>query len=111
MAKDSKGHGSNARGGMSVPDQHQHRIAVDTVKNPMKGFLGGPNAAQAEAILRNKYGYNDAAINRIKNWVNEPKIGGPGMKGSPVGSKSSEYWSAKSLATFHGIPTDHLESK
>jgi hypothetical protein len=113
MAKDAGGHGSEGRsGGMSVPDKHQHAIAVDTVKNPMKGFLGGPNAAQAEATLRNKFGYNDAAINRLKSWDNEPRLGGPNSaKGAPAGSKSSEYWSAKSLATYHGIDTDHLKGQ
>lgn len=67
MAKDAKGHGSETRGSMSVPDRHQHSIARDTVKNPLKGvFLGGPSAAQAEDTLRSKFGYNDAAIAKLK---------------------------------------------
>lgn len=67
MAKDAKGHGSDGRGSMSVPDRHQHNIAVDTVKNPMKGvFLGGPSAAEAEATLRGKFGYSDSAISSLK---------------------------------------------
>lgn len=96
--KDAKGHGSNQRGGLSVPDQHQHKIAVDTVKNPMKSFLGGPNAAQSENILRSKFGYTDSMINKLKARVNEPTVGGPGMKGARYGSAASDYWSAKSLA-------------
>ena len=86
--KDAKGHGSNSRGGsMSVPDKHQHRIAVDTVKNPMKGmFLGGPNAAEAEATLRGKFGYNDADIAKLTGGsapVTPPgrPIGGSAVRG------------------------------
>jgi hypothetical protein len=62
--KDALGHGSDSQGGsLSVPDQHQLRIARDTVRNPLKGlFLGGPNAKEAEAILRGKFGHTDAQI-------------------------------------------------
>jgi hypothetical protein len=64
--KDQKGHGSNTRG-MSVPDRHQHNIARDTVKNPMKGaFLGGMTAEQGEALLRGKFGYSDSAVAALK---------------------------------------------
>src|SRR5665811_1375456 len=61
MAKDAKGHGSEARSG------HEHTIAVDTVKNPMKGvFLGGPTAGQAESKLRSRFGYSDNEISNLK---------------------------------------------
>lgn len=61
--KDAKGHGSEKRGGA---DYHQHKIAVDTVRNPMKGlFLGGPSAAEAESMLRSKFGYGDADIAKL----------------------------------------------
>ena len=61
MAKDAKGHGSEARSG------HEHAIAKDTVKNPLKGvFLGGPTAAQAEAKLRSRYGYSNKEISNLK---------------------------------------------
>ena len=49
------------------PDAHQKKIAIDTVKNPMKGkFLGGPSAEEAEEILRKKFGYTDAQIKKLK---------------------------------------------
>jgi len=51
----------------SVPDQHQLRILKDTVKNPAKGFLGGPSAAEAEKTLREKFNYTDSQINQLKN--------------------------------------------
>ena len=39
---------------------HQLKIAIDTVKNPLKGkFLGGPSAKEAEKTLRTKYKYTD----------------------------------------------------
>jgi len=51
----------------SVPDKHQKKIAIDTVKNPMKGaLLGGPSAKEAEEILRKKFGYSDAQIKKLK---------------------------------------------
>jgi hypothetical protein len=49
------------------PEYHQHKIAVDTVKNPAKGlFLGGPNAQEAEEILRSKFKYTDDEIKKLK---------------------------------------------
>ncbi len=48
-------------------DAHQKKIAIDTVKNPMKGkLLGGPSAAEAEEILKTKFGYSDAQIAKLK---------------------------------------------
>lgn len=52
---------------MNTPDKHQERICRDTVKNPLKGlFLGGPSAEEAERILREKFGYNDQKIQKLK---------------------------------------------
>jgi hypothetical protein len=67
--KDSKGHGSNGRGaGLQGADYHQHKIAVDTVRNPLKGqFLGGPSADEAKATLRGKFGYSDADIAKLSS--------------------------------------------
>lgn len=54
-------------GEASVPDTHQKKILIDTVKNPMKGkFLGGPSAEEAEKILRKKFGYTDDQIKKLK---------------------------------------------
>jgi hypothetical protein len=37
---------------LSVPEQHQLKIARDTIKNPMKGkFLGGPSLEEAQEIV------------------------------------------------------------
>ena len=50
-----------------TPDQHQLRILKDTVRNPLKGaFLGGPSAAEAEAVLRDKFKFNDKQIAALK---------------------------------------------
>ena len=51
---------------LTVPDRHQLRILKDTVKNPMKGLLGGPSAEEAEKILRTKFHFSDADIARLK---------------------------------------------
>ena len=51
----------------SVPDRHQLKVLIDTVKNPLKGkFLGGPSAEEAEEILRNKFNYTDREIQKLK---------------------------------------------
>jgi hypothetical protein len=51
----------------TVPERHQLKILVDTVKNPLKGkFLGGPTAEEAEETLREKFDYTDAEIRRLK---------------------------------------------
>jgi hypothetical protein len=101
MAKDARGHGSDGRGG-SVPDQHQFRIARDTVKNPLKGqFLGGMNAAQAENLLRTKFGHSDAQIAALK--------GGDGPKSVPVATHPSMTGrSDADLEKDYGGPVRHF---
>jgi hypothetical protein len=52
---------------ISPADKHQKKIAIDTIKNPNKGkFLGGPSAAEAEKILKDKFGYTDSQIKKLK---------------------------------------------
>ena len=47
----------------NTPSWHQYKIAVDTVKNPMKGiFLGGPSYDEAVDILMNKFKFTLAEI-------------------------------------------------
>jgi len=48
------------------PAWHQHKIAVDTVKNPMKAMLGDVTVEEYEEILRDKFGYNDKDIAKLK---------------------------------------------
>lgn len=50
----------------SIPDQHQLKILKDTVRNPMKGFLGGPSAEEAEETLREKFHFTDKQIRDLK---------------------------------------------
>ncbi len=47
-------------------ERHQLKILLDTVKNPQKGFLGGPDAQEAEATLREKFQYTEAEIRKLK---------------------------------------------
>lgn len=50
----------------SIPDMHQKRILIDTIKNPAKGmFLGGPSFAEAKEILMKKFGYTEQAIKNL----------------------------------------------
>jgi hypothetical protein len=50
----------------TIPDQHQHRIAVETVKRPMLKLLGGMDLYEAERLLKEKFGYTDKQINLLK---------------------------------------------
>ena len=47
-------------------DKEQEKIAIDTVKNPSKDLLSGPTSAEAEKVLRDKFGYTDAEIKKLK---------------------------------------------
>jgi len=49
-----------------VANYNQHKIALDTVKHPNKGFMGGPSADESIKILKTKFGYTDADIKKIK---------------------------------------------
>lgn len=57
-----------------TPEWHQHKIAVDTVKNPKKGmFLGGPTADEAKKTLKSKFGYTDVEIAKLEESNKSPK--------------------------------------
>lgn len=73
----------------NVADYNQHHIAVDTVKNPNKSMFGGPSAEESEEILRNKFGYTDREINRLKG-TNESRISGEVKKINEV-SDTEKY--------------------
>ena len=47
-------------------DKHSEKICKDTVRNPNKELLGGPTAKQAEKMLKDKFGYSDAKIAKLK---------------------------------------------
>ena len=59
--------------GKDVPSKHQEKIAKDTVKNPDKALLGGPSVEEAEKMLKDKFGYTDAQIKKLKESTNEGK--------------------------------------
>jgi hypothetical protein len=49
-------------------ERHQLKVLLDTLKMPsaMAGVMGGPDAEEAEEILRDKFQYTDAEIRRLK---------------------------------------------
>ena len=53
------------------PDYHQHKIAVDTVRNPIKSFMGGPSWKEAEETLIKKFGYSKKEVDKLRESVNE----------------------------------------
>ena len=51
----------------NIVEKHLKKIAIDTVKNPMKGLLlGGPSEEEAVNILKTKFGYTDKQIERLQ---------------------------------------------
>ena len=50
----------------NVPDKHQKKIALDTIKNPDKALLGGMSVKEAEEILKKKFGYTQEQIDKLK---------------------------------------------
>ena len=51
---------------MNISDKHQLKILIDTVRNPNKWLLGGPNESQAVQILKTKFNYSDRKIKAIQ---------------------------------------------
>ncbi len=50
----------------SVPDKHQLKILIDTIKNPSKALLGGPSVEEAKEILKSKFKYTDHKIKELE---------------------------------------------
>lgn len=49
-----------------TPDYHEHKIAVDTVKNPNKGmFMDGPSVEEDQETPKSNYVYSSAVINKL----------------------------------------------
>ncbi len=51
----------------------QKQIAIDTIKNPSKALLGGPSVEESKNILKTKFGYTDAMINKLQESFKEVK--------------------------------------
>lgn len=51
---------------LTTPEKHQLKILIDTVKNPDKGLLSGPDADEAKRILKEKYHYTDKQISDLE---------------------------------------------
>ena len=50
----------------NVFDKHQYRIAVDTIKYPLKSLLGGMDSNEAEKILKDKFNVSQCEIDKMK---------------------------------------------
>lgn len=63
----TKGETKESLDEVSVPDKHQKKIAIDTVKNPMKGrIMGGMSEKEAIKLLKTKFGYSDSQIKKLQ---------------------------------------------
>lgn len=64
----------------SIGDKHQKKIAIDTVKNPMKGkLLGGMSEKEAIKILKTKFGYSDSQIEKLQKEETDLEEAAPNM--------------------------------
>ena len=90
MSKNSKSVNEGAKS-KGVPDKHQEKICRDTVKNPSKSMIGGPDAKEAEKTLRSKFGYDDKKIAKLKEDVTPVE--------TPQPVNPSDVQKAKTLAT------------
>jgi hypothetical protein len=71
----------------NVPDKHQLKILIDTLKmHPaMAGVMGGPSREEAEEILKKKFNWTDADIHKVKHAADvEAGLGKPDIHGIPV---------------------------
>jgi len=84
------------------PDYHQHKIAVDTVRNPMKSFMGGPSSKEAEETLIKKFGYSKKEVDKLKESVNEAEI---------KSDKEFEEYATEILKSAHGDKFDEAKAK
>jgi len=83
----------NKNAEMSVPDKHEFRIAVQTLKMPdaMLGVMGGPSKEQAlQTLARHGYRWDDADYMR----------GGKGLKRASVRKVADDYGTVADLQNF-----------
>lgn len=55
----------------NATEKHQLKILIDTVKNPSKWLLGGPDANEAKRILKEKFHYTDKQIADLEKMTND----------------------------------------
>ena len=58
---------------LSVPDRHQKRVCLDTLRmhDAAANVAGGPDKDEARRILKDKFHYTDAQLARIENGKTE----------------------------------------
>jgi len=98
--KEGTEHPRNIRFG----DSRAKQVAIDTIKNPSKGLLGGPTAAEAEKVLKVKFGYTDTQIKKLKEDapVNATgtNVAGTGDDSSTVVVKKKKKLQVKLMKRF-----------
>jgi len=88
-------------------DNHQKKIAIDTVRNPDKSLLGGPSAKEAEDTLRRKFGYTDKQIAKLKETASGGATGAGAIASAPtaMGGVQSRNASIYGQTTLRKKPT------
>jgi hypothetical protein len=90
-------------------DYHQHKIAVDTVKNPNKSFMGGPSAKEAEQTLIKKFGYSKKEVEKLKESINEARLDPKQLLQQLGGNRFIAMTGAKNLAVDRAKNTLHMK--
>lgn len=60
---------------LTIPEKHQRRIALDTLRMSDLGarLAGGPTLIEAVQILRDKFGYNKVSLrNKLARYGHHP---------------------------------------
>ena len=67
MAKDKGGHGSEKRGGGMPAEALSHSALRAIVRDPQTAArVGAPSSAEAERVLRSRYGYSNADLSGLR---------------------------------------------
>lgn len=51
----------------NVAHKNQLKVLKDTVRNPAKALMGGPTEAEAVTVLKEKFGYTDKQLDKLRN--------------------------------------------
>jgi len=88
-----------AKTSLSVPQKHQKKIAIQTLKmpDPMVGVMGGMDKKQAREFL-SSIGYTDREIAKIEEGLEEKEEDDPSLKAP------KEWWDKKEKEIKKGNP-------
>jgi len=64
--EDKEIHAARKLPAKGTAEWHQHRIALDTLRNPKKALLGKPSLEEAKTMLKQHFGYSDKDLKDLE---------------------------------------------